>query len=73
MLDEYETKTAQNLSDYANDLSEEYHIQLNNLIDSKTAEKDAVTSELSDDERKLQEDNDWLSVFNEQLEVIERG
>ena len=73
LLDEYETKTAQNLSDYANDLSEEYHIQLNNLIDSKTAEKDAVTSELSDDERKLQEDNDWLSVFNEQLEVIERG
>ena len=32
-----------------------------------------AVDELSDEERKLQEDIDWLQVFKDQLVKIERG
>ena len=41
-------------------------------IDKKTKDKEIVSAQLSDEERKLQEDNDWLSQFREQLQMIER-
>lgn len=61
------------LRTYYNELAEEYHLHLGKLISEKTEEKERVSSQLSDDERKLQEDNDWLAALKEQLLHLERG
>lgn len=61
------------LCDYYNALAEEYHIQLADLIREQERQKDEVSAQLSDDERRLQEDNDWLAEFQEKLMHIERG
>ena len=39
----------------------------------KTFEKNDVSSKLSDEEKVLQKDNDWLSDFMEQIKSIERS
>ena len=52
------------MADYISHLSEE--------IQKKTDEKNAVSSQLSDDEKKLQNDNAWLREFDDKLRNIER-
>jgi hypothetical protein len=47
------------------------HLRL--LVEQQIALKDAAAAQFSDDERKLQEDNDWFSAFCEKLREIERG
>lgn len=61
------------LENYYNSLADAYHSHLVELIADKGAKKEQVTSELTDDERKLQDDNDWLKEFQAQLQVIERA
>lgn len=61
------------LLDYYNALAEEYHEHLTGLIEEQNRKKDEVSAQLSDDERKLQEDNDWLAEFKDKLTHIERG
>ena len=61
------------LCDYYNALAEEYHIQLAELITDQDQKKDSVSAQLSDDERRLQEDNDWMAEFKDKLTHIERG
>ena len=60
------------LKKYYDQLAEQYisHIQM--LIKDQTDKKEAVSMQLSDEERKLQEDNDWLVEFSNRLERIER-
>ena len=58
---------------YYDDMAEDYHMHLVQLIAEKTREKETVSSHLSDDEKRLQEDNDWLSEVKDQLQNIERG
>ena len=58
---------------YYDDMAEDYHKHLVKLIGEKTREKETVSSHLSDDEKRLQEDNDWLSEVKDQLQNIERG
>ena len=72
LLEKYVTKCVQNLSEYHDLLAERYHQHLEQLIEEKTKDKEIVAAQLSDDARKLQEDNDWLSKFKEQLQTIER-
>ena len=60
------------LCDYYNALAEAYHVHLEELLAGQEAKKDEVSSQLSDDERRLQEDNDWLAEFKDQLTHIER-
>lgn len=52
------------LDSYVSHLSEE--------INKKNEERIMVSSQLSDDEKRLQCDNDWLREFDERLRVIER-
>lgn len=67
-------KNCQNeLQNYYESLAESYRSHLSELIAEKQAIKEEATSQLSDDERKLQEDNDWLTQLNDQLQIIERG
>lgn len=61
------------LQNYYESLAENYHSHLSELIAEKQVIKEEITSQLSDDERKLQDDNDWLAEFNDQLQIIERG
>ena len=61
------------LKAYATELAEAYKVHLEELIEERTAVKDKVSSQLSDEEQKLQIDNDWLVAFQDQLRVIERG
>lgn len=61
------------LEAYVTELAELYKAQLDELIKERTAVKETVSAQLSDDEQKLQEDNDWLVGFQDQLRVIERG
>ena len=55
------------LRDYYNALAEAYHEHLTELLNEQETRKDEVSAQLSDDERKLQEDNDWLACFKDQL------
>lgn len=60
------------LSDHYDSLAETYHQHLQELIEERLVEKEKVSSQLSVEERRLQEENDWLSQFKEQLQRIER-
>ena len=61
------------LANYYDALATAYHEKLASLLADQESEKDKVSAQLSDDERKLQEDNDWLAEFKDQLVRIERG
>jgi hypothetical protein len=54
-------------------MAENYHEHLSELIEGKSKEKEEVAAQLSDDEKMLQEDNDWLAEVKDQLQNIERG
>lgn len=61
------------LNNYSLEVAEEYEEHLNQLIKEQTSIKEEVAAQLSDDELKLQRDNDWLVEFQDQLKIIERG
>lgn len=63
----------QTLSDYYEKLSEEYTIQIMSLIREVEREKREVSSQLSEDERLLQTDNEWYTVFCDKLYSMERS
>jgi len=73
LAENYGSSCEQGLGKYYNDLAEAYHSHLTDLIQGKMQEKELVSAHLSDDERRLQEDNDWLAALKEQLQTIERG
>lgn len=68
----YAKRCEENLSNYYEILAEAYHHRLSDLIEKKANAKEKAAAQLSDEERRLQEDNDWLAVFKEQLKAIER-
>jgi non-homologous end joining protein Ku len=61
------------LSSYYNAVAEKYHEHLAELISDRTKRKETASTQLSDDEKRLQDDFDWLANVNEQLRLIERG
>jgi hypothetical protein len=54
-------------------VARDYQEHLEKLITEKTSQKEEILDRLSDEERKLQKDNDWLAKFDDQLKIIERG
>lgn len=62
-----------NLAHYYSQQAESYCRHLADLLEKKIAEKNEVSSMLSDEEKKLQQDNDWLATLKDQLYRIERG
>lgn len=60
------------LENYYEALATAFHEHLSELTAIQETEKEKVSAQLSDDERKLQEDNDWLADFKEKLIHIER-
>ena len=61
------------LKKHYNELATNYHDLILKLIEEKSVEKDDVSSKLSDEEKILQKDNDWLSEFMDQIKSIERS
>lgn len=73
LAEDLQQKYFSSIQEFEKQLASEYIEQLEKLIVRTTEEKDQVTANLSDDEKKLQDDNDWLTVFNERLTDIEKG
>lgn len=73
IVDNYIMESRQNLQSYYENLAKKYHEKLSQLHEYKVEEKNTTASQLSEDERMLQTDNDWLVMFKDRLEKIERG
>lgn len=73
VVDNYIMESQKNLQNYYEELAKKYHEKLLQLHEYKVEEKNKIASQLSEDERMLQTDNDWLVAFKDRLEKIERG
>lgn len=58
---------------YFADLRDQYIGHLSSMIQTLTDNKERVSMQLTDDEKKFQEDVAWLSEFSNRLNTIERG
>lgn len=73
IVTQYISVSQQNLQNYYDKLANQYHEKLSRLHDLKMDEKTGIASQLSEDERMLHADNDWLVALKDQLARIERG
>ena len=73
VVEQYISESQENLKKYYDELAKKYHAKLSKLHDLKVNEKTGIASQLSEDERMLQDDTDWLVVIKDQLARIERG
>lgn len=61
------------LNEYYVDIAAAYHEQIEKLCRERDHLKNEAYMQLSDDEQKLQEDNEWFIEFVDRLNHIERG
>lgn len=73
IVERYISESLKKLQEYYDELAKMYHEKLSQLHDYKVEEKTGIVSKLSEDERMLQADNDWLVAVKDQLARIERG
>lgn len=73
VVEQYISESQENLKGYYDELARKYHAKLSELHELKVNEKTGIASQLSEDERMLQADNDWLVVIKDQLARIEMG
>jgi hypothetical protein len=73
LLDNVIYSVCETLKDYYERIALDYLGHLKVLIEQQLQIKDDVTAQLSDDDRKLQADNDWFTSFQEKLREIERS
>ena len=59
-------------NDFCKAVSKQYIAKLEELLKEKTEKKDMMSSQLSEDIQILQRDTDWLALFDDKLEQIER-
>ncbi len=71
--DDYIDKLIIIYKDYLGALRKEYLDHISSSIEVETNRKNEVSSQLSDDEKLLQIDNEWFETFVEQRMAIERG
>ena len=62
-----------NLLDFYDRLSERYCGHIDEIIHELLGEKTKITSRLSDEEKNLQQDNEWFMALCEHISGIERG
>ena len=58
--------------EYIDALTEDYLDHVGNAIDLKELEKQETISQMSEEDKLLQDDNKWLAMFNDQRLAIER-
>ncbi len=61
------------LRQYADELAGAFRGRIAQLMGVESAKKDAEVSQLTEAERILQTDTDWLNTFVDQIKAIERG
>ncbi len=61
------------VNDFCKSLNTQYIAKLEELLEEKIKEKDDISGQLSEDIQILQRDSDWLTVFDDKLEKIERN
>ena len=59
------------LTGYAKELSSAYHNELQIQLNKQLEERERITNNLSEEEKILQKDNEWLNTFIAKLESIE--
>ena len=69
LIEQYMHQFTENNSLYI----ETYKTVLENIIAEKTQQLESESSKLSDDEKKIQKDNEWVTEFNAKLEDLKRG
>ena len=67
-----EADCTQKLSEYFDRLVAAYQKHLQMLIAQRESDKAEMTSQLSEEERILQNDSDWLDRFSEFVKKVER-
>ena len=72
VVDIYTGKMKLLYKEYLNSLRNEYVRHINASLEQEIFKKNEVESQLSEDEKLLQNDNLWLDQFNEQRVAIER-
>ena len=72
-MDNYVDQISVIYRSYRNDLRREYVDHIGAMIEQEDLKKKEVESQLSEDEKLLQIDNEWLEQFNKQRAAIERG
>ena len=73
VVDLYEEQLKLIYKEYLNSLRNEYIQHIKAAIEQEELKKNEVESQLSEDEKILQNDNMWLAKLNEQRVAIERG
>lgn len=73
VLEEYRRNCFNALERYYDTLANAYHEHLRELYETVSSEKNYYSNQLSDDERQLEQDIDWLKEFRDQLQAIERN
>ena len=58
---------------YTHSLKMEYKSHIEKAIEIEESRKDEIASQLSEDEKKLQDDKEWLTRLLDQIVAIERG
>jgi len=69
LIEQYMHQFTENNSLYI----ETYKTILENIIAEKTQQLESESSKLSDDEKKIQKDNEWVTEFKAKLEDLKRG
>ncbi|MDR1916475.1 MAG: hypothetical protein LBQ58_07875 [Synergistaceae bacterium] len=72
VINEVVVNVSEALKDIYEQTAEDYLNHLKTLIEQQILIKDEKSAQLSNDERKLQADNDWFAMFEEKLREIER-
>jgi hypothetical protein len=73
ILDDVVQRVGETLKYCYERVARDYIEHLKELIERQTQIKDEESAQLSDDERRLQIDNDWFTAFQEKLREIERS
>lgn len=70
---DYIEKCQKKLQNHYTTLANKYHERLCQLYDGQTERKDYLLSQLTEDEKILQMDNDWMVKLKDHMFEIERG
>ncbi|MGN1413684.1 MAG: hypothetical protein ACI4WY_05500 [Anaerovoracaceae bacterium] len=73
IAEDYIEAKFQFLCEHENSFAKDLMEHLSNLITDETEKKKSVVAQMSEKDRQLQTDADWLSKINDMLEVIMRG
>ena len=73
IIDNLIEKYAESLQNYYDRLADAYLENLREAIKEQETSKEKISCQLSEEDKRLEEDLDWCNKVIEQLRIIERG